>query len=213
MRFFFQRWSGFIRWRRAPSGSLGGSGRTRWLASALSQGPQRRAALHTKLFFGRGSLRASVFLQGWGALLAGEAMEGQEQGSPRGLAAAVGSPLQAPAPLTDQQGAFEPEALPLPVAHALLWPVGSPPPGIHTCERLLSLARPTAQLLCVHTEWAQRITHFLHLLLRRPSPEASSHLPKQPPSTLLLSSLTRCPQAVKSGGGGGAVGSCAQPNS
>ena len=70
---------------------------------------------------------------------------GLEQGSPRGLAAAVGSPSQAPAPLADQGGAFVPEAPPLPVAHALLWSVGSPRPGTHTCEHLLPNQRDFKQ--------------------------------------------------------------------
>lgn len=179
MRFFFQRWSGFIRGMRAPSGSLGGSGRTRWLASALSQGPQRRAALCTKLFFGRELLRVSVFLQGWGALLAAEAMEGREQGSPRGLAAAVGSPSQAPAPLTDQQGAFEPEALPLPVAHALLWPVGSAPPGIHPCECLLSLGKAHSTALeCAQSGRGASLTSSIF---------CSDVPPRRPPATCLNS--------------------------
>ena len=155
---------------------------------------------------GGGSLRASVFLQGWGALLSGEATERQEQGSPRGLAAAVGSPHRPQLLSQISKGPLNLKPCPCPwlMLCCGLW--AHPHPAYTPVSASSPWARPTAQLLCVHTEWAQRITHFLHLLLRRPSPEASSHLPKQPPSTLLLSSLTRCPQAVKSGGGGGGGG-------
>lgn len=177
MRFFFQRWSGFIRGMRAPSGSLGGSGRTRWLASALSQGPQTRAALRTKLFFGRGVAESLCLLAGLGGSPVRRGHGETGTGKPPGPCCCSGEPPQAPAPLTDQQGAFEPEALPLPVAHALLWPVGSPPPGIHPCERLLSLGKAhSAALVCAH-----RVGTAHHSL--PPSP-AQTSLPRglQPPA-------------------------------
>ena len=117
----------------------------------------------------------------------------------------MGSPSRAPAPLTDQGGAFVPEAPPLSVAHALLWSVGSARPGTHTCEHLLSLGKAHSTALV----WARRVGTAYHSLPLPPAqmslPRGLSHLPKQPPSTLLLSSLTRCPRAVKSGGQPGLV--------